>query len=90
MEIDMNKWFEAAATGDIATIRAMIVAGVDLDQRDEQERTAFNIASQRKFTDIMTTILAARQMNYLKQIGLDPFAAPVAASVDERARTGTV
>lgn len=76
-----NVWFNAAETGDIATIRALIVQGIDIDMRDQQERTALNIASQKSHTDVMTTILAARQMNYLKKIGLDPFA--VAATVGD-------
>jgi ankyrin repeat protein len=69
-----SDWFLAAETGDIVTIRMMIVEGaVDVDVRDDQDRTAFHIASQNKYTDIMTTLLAARQMKYLQSIGFDPF-----------------
>lgn len=83
-------WFKAAADGDIATIRAMIVDGVDIHARDDQERTAFHIASQNSHTDVMTTILAARQMDYLRQIGIDPFAAALefpAATANENRRS---
>lgn len=89
MDTNTQNWFQAAKEGDIATIRALIVAGVDINARDDQERTAFNIASQFKHTDIMTTILAARQMSFLKQIGLDPFSAPALAQQDNEIRTGT-
>lgn len=69
-------WFRAAATGDTATMRDLIVRGIDIEMRDADERTALNIASQYGHTDAMTTILAARQMQFLKSIGIDPFAVP--------------
>lgn len=74
-DFDLKTWFKAAEFGDIATIRSLIVEGIDVNVRDPQERTAFNIASQFGHTDVMTTILAARQMDYLRQIGVDPYAA---------------
>lgn len=75
VQMNSKLWFTAAETGDIATIRAMIVEGIDIHQRDDQERTAFHIASQNAHTDIMNTILAAKQMEFLRQIGIDPFMA---------------
>lgn len=78
-------WFQAASEGDIATVRALIVQGMDLDVRDEQERTALNIASQHKCTDIMTTILAAKQMLYIRQLGLDPYQVAESPEYDARA-----
>ena len=78
----LETWFAAAEAGDNATIRALIVAGADLDARDAQERTAFNIASQNRHTDVMTTLLAARQMAFVKRIGFDPFAAAVQQNAD--------
>lgn len=72
--LDPQAWFKAAELGDIATVRALIVEGIDIHQRDAQERTAFNIASQFGHNDIMNTILAAKQMEFLRQIGVDPFA----------------
>ncbi len=71
---DTTTWFHAAETGNIAKIREMIVMGIDVMMRDSQERTAFHIACQNKYTDIMTTILAAKQMAYLKSLGMDIFA----------------
>jgi hypothetical protein len=85
MMVDSESWFKAAAAGDTATIRAMVVAGIDLEMRDDQERTAFNIASQNRQTDVMTTILAARQMRFVQKIGLDPFAVRPDVAMD----TGT-
>jgi ankyrin repeat protein len=73
------RWFAAAAKGDTAVLRELIVRGIDIDQRDDQDRTAMNIASQYGQTDVMTTLLAARQMAYLKTIGLDPLAVPAFA-----------
>lgn len=78
-------WFQAASEGNIAKIRALIVQGMDLDVRDDQERTALNIASQHKHTDIMTTILAAKQMIYIRQLGLDPYQVAEAPEYDARA-----
>ena len=69
-------WFHAAETGNIGKIREMIVMGIDVMIRDDQDRTAFHISAQNKYTDIMTTILAAKQMTYLKSLGMDIFAAP--------------
>jgi hypothetical protein len=76
-------WFQAVAVGDTPTMRDLIVRGIDVGMRDDQERTAMNIASQYGHTDAMTTILAARQMNFLKSIGIDPFALPV---IEEQGR----
>jgi ankyrin repeat protein len=77
-----NIWFQAAETGDLATLRAMIVDGFNVETRDDQERTAFHIASQNSQTDVMTTLLAARQMNYLRRLGVDPFSVPLSDDVD--------
>ena len=75
MLMDLGEWFQAAETGDVAKIREMIVRGIDVMARDSQDRTAFHIASQNRYTDIMTTILAAKQMTYLKSLGVDLFSA---------------
>lgn len=69
-------WFRAAETGDTTAMRDLIVRGIDIDMRDGVGRNAMNIASQYGHTDAMTTILAARQMKYLRNMGLDPFALP--------------
>jgi ankyrin repeat protein len=74
--MNAQEWFQAAEGGDIATIRSMIVEGFDISLRDDQGRTAFHVASQHGHTDIMTTILAAKKMDYLKSIGIDPYAVP--------------
>ncbi len=73
MVLVSDNWFKAAHAGDIATIRMMIVEGVDVDMRDDMERTAFHIAAQQSNTDIMTAILAGRKMRRLQALGLDPF-----------------
>jgi hypothetical protein len=83
-------WFQAAADGDLATVRTMIVDGFDVDCRDDQDRTAFQVAAQNMKTDVMTTILAARQMSYLRRMGVDPFSVPLSdtgATANENRRT---
>lgn len=75
--LDQDQWFAAAAKGNIGAIRAMIVRGMDIDLRDSEERTAFDIAAQNSDTDLMTAILAGRKMRRLQQWGIDPFAPAV-------------
>ena len=63
---DSDRWFKAAAAGDLLTLRLMIVQGADLDLRDGVGRTALNLASQNQQTDAMTTLLAAKQLRYMQ------------------------
>ncbi|MBI2233910.1 MAG: ankyrin repeat domain-containing protein [Micavibrio aeruginosavorus] len=68
--IAQKRLFTAAATGDKATIRALVFEDVDFDARDEEDRTAFNIATQYGHVDTAKTILAARQMKAMQVMGL--------------------
>lgn len=59
----------AALRGDCAAIRKLVVAGVNLDARDMQGRTAMNIATQYALNDVVATLRAAREMRYLASLG---------------------
>ncbi len=67
-----EKLWKAAARGDCQTIRMLAVTGVDIDARNEDGFTAFNIATQNGHSEAATTILAAREMQYARSIGVDP------------------
>lgn len=59
----------AAQRGDCARIRVLVMEGVDLDARDEEGRTAFNIATQYAQHAALKTLLAAREMRRLAAHG---------------------
>lgn len=78
-----KKLFEAARTGDKATIRSLVFDDtVHFEARDEQGRTAFNIATQFGHADAAQTILAARESRYLRDLGM---LSPQATDGKERA-----
>ncbi len=52
----------AAKEGDCYTIRRLVLAGVDIDSKDEQGFTAINYAAHHKQTSAMKTLLAAKEM----------------------------
>lgn len=60
---------EAAMVGDCYIIRNLVMDGVDLDVRDASGRTALNIAMQYNRKEAIKTLLAAREMRRLSQIG---------------------
>ena len=62
--------FAAAKTGDKAAIRALVFEDIDFGARDEEGRTAFNIATQHNKIDAAQTILAAKQTKDLQNMGL--------------------
>ncbi|MDB5490419.1 MAG: hypothetical protein JWO78_268 [Micavibrio sp.] len=62
--------YAAAKAGDKATIRALVFEDVDFGARDEEGRTAFNIATQHNKIDAAQTILAAKQTKDLQRMGL--------------------
>lgn len=62
--------WRAAKTGDKATLRALAFADVDFDARDDQDRTAFNIATQYGHSEAAQVILAARQVRAMQGMGL--------------------
>ncbi len=72
---DVQQWlWKAAREGDCEKIRILAVHGVDIDARNEDGFTAFNIATEHGHADAAMTILAAREMNYARSIGEDPAA----------------
>ncbi len=60
---------DAAMAGDCYIIRTLVMEGVDLEARDEQGRTALNIATQYNQADAIKTILAAREMRRMAKLG---------------------
>jgi|GEM_PF-6240957 ankyrin repeat protein len=77
-----ERLWQAAAAGDKATIRGLVFDNVDFDARDEEDRTAFNIATQNGHADTARTILAAKEMKAMMALGLtsDGFAANQSAA----------
>jgi ankyrin repeat protein len=67
-----QKLWHAAATGDSAAIRMLVMGGVDLEVRNEEGFTAFNIATMKGHTDTAMTILAAREFKYARALGMTP------------------
>ena len=67
---NQDKLFAAARCGDNATIRQLAFSDVDFGARDEKGRTPFNLATQYGHADTAKTILAAKEMKYMQQLGL--------------------
>jgi hypothetical protein len=62
----------AAARGDCGAIRLLAMSGVDLEARDERGRSAFNLATQNCHHEAALTILAAREVRFMRRIGVSP------------------
>ncbi len=71
-KILQEQLWDAAARGDCRKIRILSVAGVDFDARNEDGFTPFNVATQYGHSDAAMTILAARELQYLQEMGVDP------------------
>ncbi len=67
-----NRLWIAAANGDCKTIRVLTMSGVDIDARNAEGFTAFNVATQHGHSEAATTILAAREMQFAQKLGEDP------------------
>ena len=67
---NQDKLFAAARNGDNATIRQLVFSDVDFGARDDLGRTPFNLATQHGHADTAKTILAAKEMKYMQQLGL--------------------
>ena len=64
--IQKQLW-QAAEKGDCGQIRIAIVNGADIDARDDQGRTARNIASQYGHVEALKTLTAAKQMMFFAE-----------------------
>lgn len=74
--IDMDKqeqlWI-AAKAGDCGTIRMLAMSEqVDVNAKNEDGFDAFNIATQAGKAEAATAILAAREVQYMRELGLIP------------------
>jgi hypothetical protein len=87
--IAQNRLWQAAKKGDQMTIRRLVYDDVDFDARDEEDRTAFNIATQYGQHKAAQTILAARQMQAMQKIGLTSESFERFVKKPEGRRTGT-
>lgn len=74
--IEVNQAFqerlwEAARLGDTATIRMLAMSDqVDVNAKNEDGFDAFNIATQAGKAEAATTILAAREVQYMRELGM--------------------
>lgn len=68
--IAQKRLWDAARTGDQPAIRRLVYDDIDFEARDEEDRTAFNIATQYGHYKAAQTILAAKQMKVMQQMGL--------------------
>ena len=69
-ELQKRLW-EAARLGDITTIRMLAMSGqVDVNAKNEDGFDAFNLATQAGKAEAATTILAAREVQYMREIGM--------------------
>lgn len=62
----------AAKDGDCGAIRRLVMKGVDIEAKDRLGRTAFNIATQYGHSNAAMTILAAKELKFMMELGLDP------------------
>ena len=81
-----HKLWEAAARGDSAMIRILAMGGVDIDAPNEEGFNAFSLATQNNHADAAMTILAAREMQFLRNIGADVQVKPGANDADAAAK----
>jgi hypothetical protein len=66
-----EKLWRCVESGNYKGIRQAIMSGADVDAKDEQGRTAFQIATQRADTEAAWIILAARDLKFKVALGLD-------------------
>lgn len=62
--------WNAAAMGDSGMVRRLAMAGVDMEARNDEGFTAFNIATMRGHADTARTILAVREFRYTQALGM--------------------
>jgi ankyrin repeat protein len=81
-----QKLWEAASKGDSAMIRILAMGGVDIDAPNDEGFTAFSLATRNNHADTAMTILAAREMQYLRKIGADIQTPPGVNDADTAAK----
>ncbi len=69
--LEQQLW-DAAGRGDSATVRMLVLKGVDLNARNEDGFTAYNLATQKGHVNTALTILAARNVAYETRLGFTP------------------
>ena len=62
----------AAREGDCYTIRRLVLAGADIESRDEHGFSALNYAAENKQINAMKTLLAAKDMKAYAEKGAMP------------------
>lgn len=67
-----ERLWAAAKQGDCGIIRQLVMKGVDIEAKDRLGRTAFNIATQYGHSNAAMTILAAKELKYMMELGLEP------------------
>lgn len=67
-----EKLWEAAKAGDCGIIRNLVMKGADIDMKDKFGRTAFNMATQYGHSNAAMTILAAKELKYMMDLGIEP------------------
>ena len=67
-----QKLWDAASRGDNAMVRILAASGVDLNARNEDGFTAYNLATQKGHFNTALVILAARDMAYEAKLGFAP------------------
>jgi hypothetical protein len=89
-----RKLWDAAARGDTPAVRMLVMAGIDIDARNGDGFTAFNLATMNGHHDTALTILAGREFRYAQalenamQDSLSPAETPAAKPARKRAKRG--
>ena len=54
---DQERWFEAAAAGDVEALKQALDQGIDVNVRDEAENTALHLATKHLHPDAMRLLI---------------------------------
>ena len=69
---DQHRFWLAASNGDCETIRLLAMKGVDIEARNSEGYTAFNLATKNGHSKAAWTLLAAKEMQFARRLGVDP------------------
>lgn len=67
-EAMQKQFWDAAARGDTGAVRMLVMAGIDIDARNADGFTAFNLATMHGHTDTALTILAGREFRFMQAL----------------------